>query len=103
MVDPVLDRIGHLLITAIDRRRAGVDEVAEVGQAACQLQHRQLPGKIGVGIGEGMGQGITHARLGREMNDYLRSRFTLGEAQDALAVRKIELMEGETFMTPQAC
>ncbi len=69
MIDRVVDGEWQLAIAAVDRGRAGVDQMLEIRQPAAGFQHHEFAHNVSVDIGVGVFQRIAHPGLCRHMND----------------------------------
>ena len=69
IVDPVIDRERLLLVGAIDRGRARIDETAQPLEPARRFEHHDLSHHVRAHIDVGIDQRIAHACLGREVDD----------------------------------
>ena len=93
MIDPVLDPERQRLVAAIDRRRAGIDEMLDLAMAG-ELEHVDLPHQVGADIGLRIDQRVAHAGLRPEMDDAVEP-VRRGERLQRLLVAEIDLFEGE--------
>ena len=95
IVDPVGQREGQVLAGAVDRGRAGVDQVLEVRQPAAGLHHDHLAHHVGRDVGVGVDQRVAHAGLRGQVDHPRDVRIGLEQSRHRLAVRHVGPVEGE--------
>ena len=100
-VGAVLDRERQLGVAAIDRARAGIDQVLEIGQMPAQLQHGHVADQVGPHIGERMIQRIAHPRLRRQVNHVPQTADPCHFAQHAVVVGDVQPVEAEAGLFGQ--
>ena len=95
MVDPVLDPERERFIAAIDRRRAGIDEMTDL-PGPRQLEHVDLPHEVGADIGLRIDERIANPGLGTQVDDPVETPAG-GEIRKRLFVAEIDLFEAEAI------
>lgn len=92
-VDAILLGERHLLVAAVDRAGAGVDQVLYGVVAAC-LEHVKEADEVALEVGARVLNGIAHARLGGEVHHDVEAVLS-EQALDEGGVAQVATHEGE--------
>jgi len=92
VVDVVVDGEGHGGVFAVNRAGGCVYQVFH-GMGAAGLEDVEGAGDVGVDVGLGVGEGVPHAGLGRQVNDVVEV-FGGEELVDEVAVGEVGFYEG---------
>ena len=92
---------GLLVVAAVDRARAGVDQVLETLEMAAQFEHLEVAGDVCAHVGERIVERMAYAGLGRQMHDARDARARASRGQRA-ALGDVELVKREAVVGRQA-
>src|SRR5690606_33041981 len=85
---------------AVDRRRACIDEVREIGKMSGELQYAKVSDQIGLDIGGRMLDRVADARLCSQVHDRCDAP-SRSRCSDRPVSRDVSLCEGETTVAAE--